>query len=184
MSTTPQAPQDAHTSPVGVRWRSPFATGDLPGDVSGAVPVTARCVRIATGPVGDGALRAVVIVQYRLEPGDGQVVIRGLLRAGWDLVPAPVAEVVPGPDSPRLRVAVDDVGELDLTSATGGVLFSGAPQQPITPKWVHLACQQRLVPVLVGVWGVDLGTDVDLTGCARAGKLLGAGAIIDRSQPC
>lgn len=158
--------------------QSPFAAGDVPSDVLGAVPVTARCVRIATGAVGDGALRAAVIVQYRLDPGDGQVVIRGLLRAGWDLVAPPVCDVVAGPDSPRLRVAVDDVGELDLTSATGEVLFSGAPQEPITSGWVHLAHHQVVVPVLVGVWGVDLGTDVDLTGCARAGKLLGAGATM------
>lgn len=148
------------------------------GDVPSTSPVTARCVRLATGHAGVGAQRAVVIVQYRLDPFDGQVVIRGLLRAGWALVAAPVPELMLQVQHPHLRVGVDEVGEVNLTSAAGDVLFGGTPQEPVTSGWVHLARQQVLVPVLVGVWGVELGTDVDLTGCARAGKLLGASATI------
>lgn len=78
-------------------WQSLLAAGQA----SGAAPVTARCVRIATGAVQGPALRSVVVVQYRLDPGDGEVVIRGLLCAGWALVPAPVSGVVAAPDWPR-----------------------------------------------------------------------------------
>lgn len=80
-------------------------------------------------------------------------------------------------------MSVDEVGDVSLTSAAGEVLFAGTPHEPITSGWVHLAHQQLLVPVLVGVWGVDLGTEVDLTGCARAGKLLGAAAIMQAQRP-
>lgn len=146
-------------------------------------PVTARCVRLATGHIAGASQRAVVIVQYRLDPDDAEIVIRGLLGAGWVLVAAPVAEVTLEPDLPQLQVAVDDVGGLSVTAA-GAVVFGGAPEEPITSGWVHVARQQAQVPVLVGVWGVDLGTDVDLTGCARAGKLLVAGALIDGGQQC
>lgn len=158
---------------------SPFQAGELPE----APPVTARCVRLATDPVAGASQRAVVIVQYRLDPGDGEVVIRGLLRAGWALVAAPVSAVTLGPNLPQLQVAVDDVGGLSVTAA-GAVLFGGTPEDPITSGWVHVARQQAQVPVLVGVWGVDLGTDVDLTECARAGKLLAAGARMDGGEQC
>lgn len=142
--------------------------------------VTAQCVRWATQP--GGGVHAAVVLRYALPWPEDDLVVRGLLAAGWVLVAAPVPALELPAAAPGLLVEVDQDGEVAVRTGTGEDVFVGQPQQPVTQGWVMQAAAQSHVPVLIGTWTVDLGGDSDLTGCARAGRLVAARGVFAHHQ--
>lgn len=159
---------------------SSAATQPAPEDTSAEdAVVSAHCVLVATAT---GEQVASVVIGYAVRPGDGDLLVRGMLSAGWALVAPPIPHFVQDPAGPALVVLVDQGGVLQVRDRSGEALFVGEPQRPVRWRWLTAARTQPVVPVMIGVWGVDLGNEVDLTGCARAGKLVAAHGVL-RDRP-
>lgn len=122
--------------------------------------------------------RAALVVRY---PGDRRVremVLRGLLGRGWQLVAAPVGEVEVE-DVPFAAVSLRDGGV--RVEAGGQTVYDGALGLDPGPEgyhWPELAAAAGEVLVLVTVGTAPILTSDDADDAARAGHLVGLAGIL------